>query len=420
MESQVSFNQVVSRGCGIDVHKKMLVATISGEGLNTETREFGTVTRSLTELKDWLLENRVTHVVMESTGVYWKPVYHVLEPSGLTVWIVNARHVKNVPGHKTDKQDSRWLCKLLLAGLLKPSYIPPREQRELRDLTRYRTKLVQDISSNKNRIIRILEDCNVKLSSVLSDTSGVTATRLIDKLCQGKEVTMGDIEEVYHKKIEATKEELFEACNGYITDHHIYLLGTIRGNNRHLESLIRDLDEKIKQALVPYENALERLREIPGLNRKSVEDLIAEIGLDMDVFPNEKHLSSWVGVSPGNNESAGKKKNGRTTHGNKQAKSILSQSAWAASRTKDTFYHARYHRLAARRGKKRAIVAVAHSILKSVYHVLKDEVPYNELGADYLNSRVEARRKRYLKAELEKMGYCVELVPHNPVSPAGS
>lgn len=308
MESQVSFNQVVSRGCGIDVHKKMLVATISGEGLRTETREFGTVTRSLTELKDWLLENRVTHVVMESTGVYWKPVYHALEPSGLTVWIVNARHVKNVPGHKTDKQDSRWLCKLLLAGLLKPSYIPPREQRELRDLTRYRTKLVQDISSNKNRIIRILEDCNVKLSSVLSDTSGVTATRLIDKLCQGKEVTMGDIEEVYHKKIEATKEELFEACNGYITDHHIYLLGTIRGNNRHLESLIRDLDEKIKQALVPYENVLERLREIPGLNRKSVEDLIAEIGLDMDVFPNKKHLSSWVGVSPGNNESAGKKK----------------------------------------------------------------------------------------------------------------
>lgn len=320
MESQVSFNQVVSRGCGIDVHKKMLVATISGEGLNTETREFGTVTRSLTELNDWLLENRVTHVVMESTGVYWKPVYHVLEPSGLTVWIVNARHVKNVPGHKTDKQDSRWLCKLLLAGLLKPSYIPPREQRELRDLTRYRTKLVQDISSNKNRIIRILEDCNVKLSSVLSDTSGVTATRLIDKLCQGKEVTMGDIEEVYHKKIEATKEELFEACNGYITDHHIYLLGTIRGDNHHLESLIRDLDEKIKHALAPYENALERLREIPGLNRKSVEDLIAEIGLDMDVFPNENHLSSWVGVSPGNNESAGKKK--RTHHPREQAGQI--------------------------------------------------------------------------------------------------
>jgi transposase len=308
MESQVSFTQVVSRGCGIDVHKKMLVATISGEGIRTETREYGTVTRSLTELKDWLLENGVTHVVMESTGIYWKPVYHVLEPSGLTVWIVNARHVKNVPGHKTDKKDSRWLCKLLLAGLLKPSYIPPREQRELRDLTRYRKKLIQDIASNKNRIIRILEDCNVKLSSVLSDTGGVTATKLIDKLCDGKEITMGDIDEVYHKKIGSTREELLEACNGSLTEHHIYLLGTLRGNSAHLSSLVGELDERIKQALAPYENALALLREIPGLNRKSVEDLIAEIGLDMNVFPNEKHLSSWVGVSPGNNESAGKKK----------------------------------------------------------------------------------------------------------------
>ncbi|WP_286855763.1 MULTISPECIES: IS110 family transposase [unclassified Proteiniphilum] len=316
MESQVSFTQVLSLGCGIDVHKKMLVATISGEGLRTETREYGTVTRSLTELKDWLLENGVTHVVMESTGVYWKPVYHVLEPSGLTVWIVNARHVKNVPGHKTDKKDSRWLCKLLLAGLLKPGYIPAREQRELRDLTRYRKKLVQDISSNKNRIIRILEDCNVKLSSVLSDTSGVTATKLIDKLCGGKEITMADIDEVYHKKIGASKEDLLEACNGYITAHHIYLLGTLRGNNAHLACLVGELDGRIRQVLAPYDNALALLREIPGLNRKSVEDLVAEIGLDMDVFPDEKHLSSWVGVSPGNNESAGKKK--RTHHPREQ------------------------------------------------------------------------------------------------------
>lgn len=419
MESQVSFTQVVSRGCGIDVHKKMLVATISGEGLRTETREYGTVTRSLTELKDWLLENGVTHVVMESTGVYWKPVYHVLEPSGLTVWIVNARHVKNVPGHKTDKKDSRWLCKLLLAGLLKPSYIPAREQRELRDLTRYRKKLIQDISSNKNRIIRILEDCNVKLSSVLSDTGGVTATKLIDKLCQGKEITKADIDEVYHKKIGSTKEELWEACNGHITAHHIYLLGTLRGNNAHLASLVEELDGRIRQVLAPYDNVLALLREIPGLNRKSVEDLVAEIGLDMDIFPNEKHLSSWVGVSPGNNESAGKKKSGRTTHGNKQAKQILTQAAWAASHTKGTFYHARYHRLAARRGKKRAAVAVAHSILKSAYYILRDGVPYNELGADHLNSRIEKRRKRYLQSELEKMGYKVQLAPSDPVGPTG-
>ncbi len=306
--TSVSFEQVVERGCGIDIHKKTAVATIEGNGLKPTTREFGTVTSSLIELKDWLLENRITHVVMESTGVYWKPVYHVLEPSGITVWIVNARHVKNVPGQKTDKKDSAWLCKLLLAGLLKPSYIPGKEQRQLRDLTRYRKKLIQDAASNKNRIIRILEDCNVKLSSVLSNTSGVTATKLIDKLCEGKPVTMEDIESVYHKKIEATKEELWEACNGYVEEHHIYLLQTIRQNTEHLESQILGLNQKIKELLSPYENVLELLRQIPGLSTKTVEDLVAEIGLDMNVFPTEDHLCSWAGVAPGNNESAGKKK----------------------------------------------------------------------------------------------------------------
>lgn len=306
--STVQFEQLISRGCGLDVHQKTVVATIDGEGLKRSTREYGTFTSSLTELKDWLLENGITHVAMESTGVYWKPVYHILEPSGIKVWIVNARHVKNVPGHKTDKKDSAWLCKLLLAGLLKPSYIPPKEQRELRDLTRYRKKLIQDIASNKNRIIRILEDCNVKLSSVLSSTSGVTATKLIDKLCEGNPVTMQDIDSVYHKKIEASKEELWEACNGIVSPHHVYLLETIRANTRHIEILIQELNQKIREMLSPYEKTLEHLREIPGLSHKTVEDLIAEIGLDMNVFPNEQHLCSWVGVSPGNNESAGKKK----------------------------------------------------------------------------------------------------------------
>jgi transposase len=306
--SSVIFDQVVERGCGIDIHKKTAVATIDGNGIKRTTREYGTVTSSLTELRDWLLENKITHVVMESTGVYWKPVYHVLEPSGITVWIVNARHVKNVPGQKTDKKDSVWLCKLLLAGILKPSYIPPKEQRQLRDLTRYRKKLIQDVASNKNRTIRILEDCNVKLSSVLSDTSGVTATKLIDKLCEGKPVTMQDIEAVYHKKIEATKEELWEACNGCVEKHHVYLLQTIRQNTQHLEDQISGLNQKIKELLNPYENTLELLRQIPGLSTKTVEDLVAEIGLDMSVFPTEDHLCSWVGVAPGNNESAGKKK----------------------------------------------------------------------------------------------------------------
>jgi transposase len=305
---QVSFKQVVPRGCGIDVHKKELTATIDGEGLKKQTREFGTVTSSLKELRDWLLENGITHVAMESTGVFWKPVYNVLEPAGLTVWVVNAAHVKYVPGHKTDKRDSKWLCKLLLAGLLKPSFIPAKEQRELRDLTRYRTKLIQSKASNKNRIIRILEDANIKLSSVLSSTSGAVGARLIDKICEGKSIDMQDIDEVYHKKLQASKEDIYEACQGFITGHHVYMLQIIRQEMDNTQRTIESLDQRIKEVLSPYGNALELLKKVPGISSKSVEDLVAEIGLDMGVFPTEKHLASWAGMSPGNNESAGKKK----------------------------------------------------------------------------------------------------------------
>jgi transposase len=290
------------------VHKKELTATIDGEGLKKQTREFGTVTSSLKELRDWLLENEITHVAMESTGVFWKPVYNVLEPAGLTVWVVNAAHVKYVPGHKTDKRDSKWLCKLLLAGLLKPSFIPAKEQRELRDLTRYRTKLIQSKASNKNRIIRILEDANIKLSSVLSSTSGAVGTRLIDKICEGKSINMQDIDEVYHKKLQASKEDIYEACQGFITDHHVYMLQIIRQEMDNMQRTIESLNQRIKEVLSPYGNALELLKKVPGISSKSVEDLVAEIGLDMGVFPTEKHLASWAGMSPGNNESAGKKK----------------------------------------------------------------------------------------------------------------
>jgi transposase len=306
--TQVSFKQVLSRGCGLDVHKKVVVATIDGEGIKKQTREFDTITSSLKELRDWLLENRITHVAMESTGVFWKPVYNVLEPAGLTVWIVNAAHVKYVPGHKTDKKDSAWLCKLLLAGLLKPSYIPAKEQRELRDLTRYRTKLVQSNASNKNRIIRILEDANIKLSSVLSSTSGVVGTKLIDKICEGKQITMQDIDQVYHKKLGASKDEIFEACQGFVTVHHVYMLQLIRQEIDNTLRTIESLDLRIKEVLSPYDNALELLKKVPGISVKSAQDLVAEIGLDMNVFPTEKHLASWAGMAPGNNESAGKKK----------------------------------------------------------------------------------------------------------------
>ena len=306
--AEIVFEQIVQRGCGLDVHKKTVVATIDGVGLKRETREFGTTTSSLKELKEWLVKEQITHVAMESTGVYWKPVYNVLEPSSMTVWIVNARHVKYVPGHKTDKKDSKWLCKLLLAGLLKPSYIPPREQRELRDLTRYRRKMVQDIASCKNRVIRILEDCNVKLSSVLSDTHGVVGTKLIDKMCETGKISMEDIEEIYHGKLKASKEEIYEACEGVVTEHHVFMLQAIKEDMLSCEAIISKVTTRIRKILSPYENVLELLKAVPGLSTKSVEDLVSEIGLDMSVFPTEKHLASWAGVAPGNNESGGKKK----------------------------------------------------------------------------------------------------------------
>lgn len=305
---EIKFNQVVLRGCGIDIHRDSAVATISGEGITTETRSYKTFSSSLTEQKEWLISNGVTHVAMESTGVYWKPVYKVLECPELKVWIVNARHIKYVPGHKTDKKDSAWICKLLLAGLLKPSYIPPKEQRELRDLTRYRNKLIQHIASEKNRVIRVLEECNVKLDSVLSSTSGVSATKLIDKLIENGAVTMEDIDEVYHQRIQASKEDIYLACEGFIDEHQKYLLQVIRKDIEQTQSLIDDFSERIKAILAPYDNAIERLKEIPGLSTKVVEDLIAEIGLDMSPFPTEKNLASWAGMSQGNNESAGKKK----------------------------------------------------------------------------------------------------------------
>jgi len=304
----VSFERVVRRGCGIDIHRDTAVATIGGEGITATTRSFSTFSSSLTELKEWLIANGVTHVAMESTGVYWKPVYKILEGPELTVWIVNARHIKYVPGHKTDKKDSAWICQLLLAGLLKPSYIPPKEQRELRDLTRYRNRLIQHIASEKNRIIRVLEDCNVKLDSVVSSTSGVTATHLIDKLVSNGKVTMEDIDAVYHTNLHATKAELYLACEGFIDEHQKFLLQTIRTDIDVTQTLVDSLSERIRGLLSQYDDAIERLKEIPGLSTKVVEDLIAEIGLDMNAFPTEKHLASWAGMSPGNNESAGKKK----------------------------------------------------------------------------------------------------------------
>lgn len=393
----------------MDIHKKVVVATVQGEGICKETRSFDTFTRSLTQLREWLVSLGITHVAMESTGVYWNPIYNVFEGFIPHIWIVNARHIKNVPGHKTDKNDSEWICQLLMAGLLKPSFIPPKAQRELRDLTRYRRKLIQSVSANKNRIIRILEDGNVKLSSVLSDTSGATAVKLIDMLCDGKQITLSDIESVRHGRCQHTAEDMLEACTGCIDEHKVYMLSKIRECNASLKKDILDFDKRIKEVLSSYHDAIDRLCEKPGIQNRVCEDLIAEIGLDMSNFPTSAHLCSWAGMCPGNNESAGKKKSGRTNHGDKQVKGTLVEAAWAASRAKGTFFMERFNRLAPRKGNKKALIAVGHSLLKCIHYVLSTGGRYKELGDNYVPNKKEQKRKEYLKKELQKLGYSVKL-----------
>lgn len=303
----IEFEQVIEKGCGLDVHKETVVATVRGKGIKTETRTFSTFTSSLQEMKRWLQRKGVTHIAMESTGVYWKPVFNILEDS-FEILLVNARHIKNVPGRKTDKADSRWISKLLLSGLLKGSFVPPENIRELRDLSRYKKKLTGEISSEKNRIQRILEDANIKLSSVVSDTSGVVATKLIDGLISGRKDLDNLVKECYHGKLTASREELKEALTGRVTSHHVFMLKQMKSHIAYLESQIELLDKEMDKKLAEYNEQLELLQTIPGVGKEGAKGILSEIGANMEIFPNEQHLSSWAGICPGNNESAGKKK----------------------------------------------------------------------------------------------------------------
>ncbi len=308
MEKNIEFEQVIERGCGIDVHKKVIVATIRGTGIKETTKTFNSFTESIEEMRDWLKSEGITHIAMESTGVYWKPLYNILEED-FEIILVNARHIKNVPGRKTDKKDSKWIAKLLLSGLLQGSFIPPKPIRELRDLTRYRRKIVGQIASEKNRIQKILEDANIKLSSVVSDMSGATATKIIDAMINGEE----DVEKLSwlrHGKMQAGKEDLKAALRGKLTEHHKFMLTTIKESITDKEALIEKIDKRIEEHLKANELELDAklLQSIPGVGKDAAAGILAEIGNDMERFPNEQHLASWAGMSPGNNESAGKKK----------------------------------------------------------------------------------------------------------------
>ena len=304
---QVLFPQVVERGCGLDVHRDTVVATVSGQKIKKETREFSTFTSSLIELRTWLSDLGITHVAMESTGIYWKPVLNILEPGGFTVLVVNARHVKYVPGHKTDKKDSAWICKLLLAGLLKGSFVPPADIRELRDLTRYHRKLEQSISADKNRMIKTLEDGNIKLSTVLSKVHGVSGSDILDAMLGG-ETDPQELIKLCKGPIKADRQDILRALEGRLTAHHLFMLQTLKKSIRQTEILKLGVEARIQELLKPYAEEIALLDEIPGVGKQTAGELIAEIGADMSVFPDEEHLSSWGGMCPGNNESAGKKK----------------------------------------------------------------------------------------------------------------
>lgn len=302
----IEFERVITVGCGIDVHKDLIVATIRRGNEDFETREFSSYTSSLTCLRDWCKSEGVTHVAMESTGVYWKPVFNVLE-GDFEILLVNARHVKNVPGHKTDKADSIWLSKLLLSGLLKGSFIPDVEIRDLRDLVRYKKKIVGEIAREKNRIIKVLEDANIKLSSVLTKVDGAVGNRIIDALIEGKS-EVSELLEFYHGKIKADRDVFGLALEGKLRNHHSFMLKVIKQSITDKEALLSTLETQIDELAKDYEVELTNLQTIPGVGRDSAMAIISEIGVDMNVFPNEHHLASWSGMSPGNNESGGKKK----------------------------------------------------------------------------------------------------------------
>ena len=396
---------IVDRGCGIDVHKATVVACIMGTGINKEIRTFTTMTNDLLRLKAWLKDSRITHVAMESTGVYWKPVFNILEDA-FEVMLVNARHVKNVPGRKTDVKDAEWLCKLLRSGLVRGSFIPPKEVRELRDLTRYKRKLIQTITAEKQRVDKILEDANIKLSTIASDTFGASGKRIIEELMKG-EMGPEAMAELSKGRLRKRKEELKEALVGNWEDHHTFMIRAHVSHIAMMEELLSTVEQKIQEKIERhFKEEYKLLKTIPAV-KDSASVIIAEMGVNMDLFPTELHLSSWSGMSPGNNESAGKKKPGATTHGNRHLRSILTEFAWVASRMKGTYLSSKYHSLVGRRGKKKTLVAVGHKILIMCYHILKYKVPYKELGPRYLDERKKDRMAKSYIRRLTSLGYAV-------------
>jgi transposase len=405
---------------GLDVHKEMVVVCVrklaTGGAARSEVRSFRTETNALLDMVDWLTDEQVTHVAMESTGVYWKPIWNLLEGI-FELLLVNAEHIKKVPGRKTDVKDSQWIAELLQHGLLKPSFVPDKPVRQLRDLTRQRVQLIRQKAQVANRIQKTLEDCNIKLSSVASDVLGASGRDMIAAIIAGENdpITLADLA---RRRLRKKMPQLQEALCGEIADHHRFLLGMLMEQVEFLEAQIAKLSKRIEEVMpAPFVEAIEKLDTIPGIDTRAAENIVAELGVDMDQFPSGAQLASWVGMSPGNNESAGKRKSGKTTKGNRWLRVVLVQCAWAASHSKGTYLKQMYGRLAGRRGKKRALVAVGHRLLQIVYNVLKKGQSYQELGEDHQDKQQDKERlARRLLKRLEKLGVKVTVQQEEAVA----
>jgi transposase len=403
--------RLIERGSGLDVHRDTVAACVRVPGAHGQreqhVRTFGTTTAELLILRDWLEAHGVTHVAMESTGVYWKPVFYVLEEA-FTCLLVNAAHIKQVPGRKTDVLDCIWIAQLLEHGLLRGSFVPPAPIRELRDLTRHRKVLIQERQRAANRLHKLLQDAGLKLASVATDILGVSGRAMLGALVEGT-TDPGVLADLARGKLRKKLPALRQALAGRFRPHHAFLVGQLLAHVDYLDEAITTVSEEIEARLAPFEAHLTRLDTVHGIARRTAEVIIAEIGVDMTVFPNEHHLASWAGMCPGNNESAGKHKSGKTRKGDRWLRTALVEAAAAAIRTKDSALAARYRRVMRHRGHKKAVVAVAHAMLRAVYHVLADGTPYRDPGPDYYDRRHAHRVTRRAIELLERQGYRVVL-----------
>jgi len=397
--------------CGIDVHKNKIVACLKIKGKKNEIKEFRGQTEDIKNMANWLIENNCEKIAMESTASFWKPLVNIFEITKLDYTVINARDYKNLPGKKTDILDSEWIADLLQHGMLRDSYIPSREQRELREATRYRKSLTQERARGLNRLQKMLEGANIKITSIISNVYGVTSRNLIEFVLENdEEITIEKANELVTTRIHAKLEDVVKAMNGIITPFQKTMMKEVMKHIDELTERIQEMDDLIDEYMKEYEKNKKKIEKMPGLGKRSSEIILAEIGQDMSRFATAGHICSWAGVCPGNNESAGKRRSGKTRKGNKILKSTLVECAQSAVRRKDSFFYAQYQRIAMRRGKKRAILAVAHSILIAIYYMIKEDKEYEELGADFYNKfNKEKKANAYIK-KIKELGYDVQII----------